>query len=259
MRRRIVIAAFGTVPVDSFLLGPWLHRKDPVRRIDDHAAARRSEVAVATFFQAVVCAASVGHVEPVQIRLAVRRAAKVRRRRRHGRWARAVLNAVTGKRRSVPGYQVRCSRVNRPFSSSASAWQTYSKSLSRSGRRIKGSWIVQGFVKTFESSMVASYSMVFGVGHAVSLHHVQRIAVKIAGHVEPCFIVVVGDVHNQRVALPSATRISHPAIHIFGVRRAVCMNQAIIQRPFEGHRNGLGCLKDLKRKIQIHDPGTPGM
>ena len=77
-----------------------------------------------------------------------------------------------------------------------------------------------------------------GVGHAVSLDHVERVAVKIARHVEPGFVVVVGDVHHQRVAVPSAARIAHPGIDVGGVRAAVGVDQAIDQRPLERDGDG---------------------
>ena len=95
-------------------------------------------------------------------------------------------------------------------------------------------------------------------GHAVSLDDVQRVAVKVSRHVEPGFVIVVADVDNQRVSVPMASRITHPGIEIGGVRTAVCVDQAIVQGPLEGHRNLPGCLEDLKREIQIHDPRHAG-
>ena len=50
-------------------------------------------------------------------------------------------------------------------------------------------------------------------------------------------------------------------IHDFdigGMRAAVGVDQAIVQRPLERHGDGLGRLEDLKRKIQIHDPRDAG-
>ena len=93
-------------------------------------------------------------------------------------------------------------------------------------------------------------------GHAVFLSYAQRVAVKIAGHVEPRLVVVVGYVHHQRVAIPVAPRIAHPEVHVFRVRSAVGVDQAILQLPFEGDGHHRRRLEDLKRIIQIHDAGN---
>ena len=97
-----------------------------------------------------------------------------------------------------------------------------------------------------------------GTGHAIALDHVKRVTVKVPRHVEPCFVIDVADVDNQRVAVPAAARIAHPRIEIGGVMAAVCVDQAINQRPLEGDCHGLGRLKDLKREVHIHDPWDAG-
>src|SRR4249920_677048 len=44
----------------------------------------------------------------------------------------------------------------------------------------------------------------------VALDDMQRIAVKITGSIEPGLIVEVGDVDDERVAVPSAAGVAHP-------------------------------------------------
>ena len=40
------------------------------------------------------------------------------------------------------------------------------------------------------------------------------------------------------------------------MRSAVGVNQPVVQLPFEGHGDDLRRLENLKREIQIHDPGN---
>jgi hypothetical protein len=82
--------------------------------------------------------------------------------------------------------------------------------------------------------------------------------VEISCHIEPRFVVVVADVHNQRVSFPMAARIAHPEIQVRRVRCAVRVDQPIVERPLECHRNRLWSLEDLKREIQIHDARHAG-
>ena len=42
------------------------------------------------------------------------------------------------------------------------------------------------------------------------------------------------------------------------MRTAVCVDQAIVQGPFEGDRHGLRCLEDLKWEVKVHDPRYAG-
>ena len=100
----------------------------------------------------------------------------------------------------------------------------------------KGSWVVDG-------GLVLER---VGAAERVALDHVQRVAVKIAGAVEPGLIVEADHIHHQRVAFPVAVRPSHPAIGragpgspIYDVARGV--------RVFIGDHDGLGRLQNLKR------------
>src|SRR3989442_15814136 len=81
----------------------------------------------------------------------------------------------------------------------------------------------------------------------------QRVAVKVSSHVEPSFVVVVGDIHEQRVAFPVAARIPHPEIDSLGTRLSVRINQAKNLRPLESDRNVISCLKNMKGKFHVHD------
>ena len=83
--------------------------------------------------------------------------------------------------------------------------------------------IVHGRVNTFGSSIVASYCDRVGVAQRVALDHLQRLAVEVAGHVEPRAVVVVRDVDDQRVAFPAPARVAHPEIDARRVRRRRCV------------------------------------
>ena len=58
--------------------------------------------------------------------------------------------------------------------------------------------------------MVASYLMVSVIDQGEALHHVHGIAVKMAGHVEDAFVIVIGDIDHQRVAFP-VRRVNRPS------------------------------------------------
>ena len=96
------------------------------------------------------------------------------------------------------------------------------------------------------------------VDHAVPLGHPQSFAVEVAGHVEPGLVVVIADVDDQGVAIPVTARIAQPEVAVLGMGRAIGINHAIVQFPFEGHGDHLGRLENLERKIEIHDAGDAG-
>ena len=81
---------------------------------------------------------------------------------------------------------------------------------------------------------------------------------KIPGHVEPGAVVVVDDVHDQRVAFPAAARVTHPEVHAGTSGLSVGIDEAEHRRPLEGDRDVLGCLENLKWKLHVHDPGDAG-
>ena len=77
----------------------------------------------------------------------------------------------------------------------------------------------------------------------------QRLAVEVARHVEPCPVVVVRDVHDQRVAFPAAARVAHPEIDACrSGLAAVRVDQAIDLGPLEGHRDVIARLEDVERE-----------
>src|SRR5437870_4686772 len=89
MRTRVVVAAFGTVAVIPFFQSPCLSREFPVRRVDDDTASGGIKRVAGVFLQTVVRASAVGYIKSLEVRLAVRLAAHVRRgfrriRRRSG-------------------------------------------------------------------------------------------------------------------------------------------------------------------------------
>ncbi len=97
-------------------------------------------------------------------------------------------------------------------------------------------------------------------GHSIPLDDMEHIAMKIPRHVEPGLIVLARDVDHQRVAIPMPPRIAHPGIHAegVGVVAAIRVDQPIVERPFERHRNRARRLENLKRKVEVHDPWHAG-
>ena len=65
---------------------------------------------------------------------------------------------------------------------------------------------------------MTSYWIVSASTQRVALDELQRLAVEIAGHVEPGLVVVVRHVDHQRVAFPAAARVAHPEIDAVDVR-----------------------------------------
>ena len=70
--------------------------------------------------------------------------------------------------------------------------------------------IFQGRVNTFGILDRGLVLDVIAVGRRVALDDVQRVAVEVAGAIEPGLIVEVDHVDDQRVAFPAAARIAHP-------------------------------------------------
>ena len=79
------------------------------------------------------------------------------------------------------------------------------------------------------------------------------LAVKVARLVEPGTVVVILDVHDERVAFPAAARVAHPEVDAFQSRRAVRVDRAMHLRPLERHRDVVGRLEDLERELHVHD------
>jgi hypothetical protein len=113
--------------------------------------------------------------------------------------------------------------------------------------------IVHGLVKTFgivDRHLVGNR---VDVAHRVALDHVQRLAVKVASHVEPGAIVVVSHVDDQRVPLPAAAGITHPEVDSIRVRRPVRVDRPVHLRPFECDREMVRRLEDLEWELHVHD------
>src|SRR6266550_3218739 len=85
-----------------------------------------------------------------------------------------------------------------------------------------------------------------GVDRRVTLNYLQRIAVEISRHVEPCIAVEVRQVDDERVAFVVAARHAHPRSVSFGRRRRrVERDDPLLVRPLVHEGHGLGCLNDL--------------
>ena len=78
--------------------------------------------------------------------------------------------------------------------------------------------IVHGSLKTCGSSIVASYRRWSGPTGVITLHHVQCAAVEISDVIEPRFVIEIGYVDHQRIALPVPARVAHPELHVGRVR-----------------------------------------
>ena len=70
--------------------------------------------------------------------------------------------------------------------------------------------IFHGLENTFGSSIVASYCSVLASIARVALGHLERVAVVVAGAIEPGLFHVIGHLDHQRLAVPPADRPSHP-------------------------------------------------
>ena len=113
--------------------------------------------------------------------------------------------------------------------------------------------IVHGRVKTFgifDRHLVGDRVRVL---QRVALDEVKCLAVKVARLVEPGAVVVILDVHDERVAFPAAARVAHPEVDAFQSRRAVRVDRAMHLRPLERHRDVVGRLEDLERELHVHD------
>ena len=71
-------------------------------------------------------------------------------------------------------------------------------------------------------------------------------------------VVVILDVHDQRVAFPAAARVAHPEVDALRCRRAVRVDRAMDLRPLERHRDVIGRLEDLERELHVHDARHAG-
>ena len=106
--------------------------------------------------------------------------------------------------------------------------------------------IFHGRVNTLGSSIVASVLQHIAADRRIALDDVQRLAVKIAGPIEPCFAVERVHIDDQRVAFPSAARPPHPRIggaFVF----AVHVDCAACAGVFIGHQDMRRRLHNLER------------
>ena len=84
-----------------------------------------------------------------------------------------------------------------------------------------------------------------GVERGVALDHLQRVAVVIAGAIEPGLFHVVGHVDDERLAVPAADRPSHPRRRR-ALLLAVHAHDAAGARELVGHQDRVGRLHDLE-------------
>src|SRR4029079_12479140 len=89
-------------------------------------------------------------------------------------------------------------------------------------------------------------------GHAVAFHDVDFAAVKGSRLIEPNLIGDRSDIRNQRVSVPSITRIAHPPVRAVEVRPGIRMEDAKRMIVLVDNRKVAGTLKDLQwsRKIR---------
>src|SRR5215813_2480406 len=89
---------------------------------------------------------------------------------------------------------------------------------------------------------------VVAIERGEALNQMQLLAVKVSGTVEPCFVVEVDVVDDERVAFPAAARVAHPPVDVaWRMLRPVGVDGACGMHVLEQHRDHVRCLKDLKR------------
>ena len=85
----------------------------------------------------------------------------------------------------------------------------------------------------------------------VALGHFQRVAVEIAGPVEPGPVGEIRHVDHERIAFPAADRMSHPC-HV-GIRvHFAQMDDALGGRELEHHHDFVRALENLKWIRHVH-------
>ena len=93
--------------------------------------------------------------------------------------------------------------------------------------------------------------MASGVDRREALDQVERVAVEVAGPIEPVLAVEFLHVDDQRIALPAARRMPHAGVS----RRAldlVEVNRPRGVREREHHLHLVRALRDLKRVRHVH-------
>src|SRR5439155_10527501 len=86
-----------------------------------------------------------------------------------------------------------------------------------------------------------------------ALHKVERSAVKIPGPVEPVFAVEARHIHDQRIALPVADRMTHVCV-VWRPLDFIQMDRASRIRKRECGLNFVRALDDLKWIRHVHGP-----
>ena len=117
--------------------------------------------------------------------------------------------------------------------------------------------IFQGRVKTFGSSIVASYIRVSALRGVKRSTTCNCVAVKVSRAIEPGLVVEARRVHDECFAFPTTVRPAHPAIG----RRVDVIGH--IDRPdrariFVQEHDVLGALDDLKRERHVGGPRHAG-
>src|SRR5688572_7886678 len=90
-------------------------------------------------------------------------------------------------------------------------------------------------------------------GGGVALDHVQGLAVKIAGPIEPRLVDEAGHVDHQRIAVPPAARPAHPVVG-GAIVHLVHVDQPAGTRERVGNDDLVRPLDDLKRKRHVRGP-----
>src|SRR6266516_594663 len=88
------------------------------------------------------------------------------------------------------------------------------------------------------------------VGAVKAFGDAKGVAVGVSGIIEPALIIESDGLGNERVAFPSANRISEPGLRRFGRKSATVGEDLpiVIELLIEEH-NDVRCLDDLERKI----------
>ena len=101
-----------------------------------------------------------------------------------------------------------------------------------------------------------------GIGRIVAIGDVHGAydrfveILKVAGLIEPRLRVVVGDVDDERVAVPAAARIAHPHIDPRARGRPGCRrDDAVGMRALEEDQHVVGRLENLDLCRHVHRPG----
>src|SRR5712691_9309242 len=95
-------------------------------------------------------------------------------------------------------------------------------------------------------------------GARIALDHVERLAVRVPGRIEPRFGPEIGHVDHQRVALPTADRIAQPQVNAIQVGARSGLDDALVVHVLVHEHDVSGPLQNLKRERHVGDPRHAG-